>query len=431
MELFAHRRRRLLEGLEGVAVIGATPVATRNRDIEHPYRQDSDLYYFTGLEEPRAALVLTSVHEEHRAVLFVQDRDADRELWDGARVGVEAARERFDVDAAFPIAELSRRLPDYLIGAATVHYELGHRPKLDALVIDAIARTRARARSPQVRPKRIVHPEETWHEMRLRKDEAELAALRRAASITCEAHRAAMAAARPGQHEYELEAVLGEVFRRRGSPRVAYETIVASGANATVLHYVANRRRMEEGDLVLIDAGCEWDCYAGDITRTFPVSGRFSEPQRRLYEVVLAAQVAAIEACRPGATVDEVHQVALQELVAGMLELGLLTGRAEAIIADESYKRYFMHRTSHWLGLDVHDVGAYYVDGASRALEPGMVVTIEPGLYVSATDDQAPADYRGIGIRIEDDIVITADGYENLTAAVPKSAEEVEQACRG
>jgi Xaa-Pro aminopeptidase len=371
------------------------------------------------------------VHPEHRAVMFVQPRDADREQWDGERAGVEGATERFGVDAAFPIGELERRLPDYLAGAASVHYELGHRSELDRKVIDAVARTRSRARSPQVRPKCIVHPEDTWHEMRLRKDEAELRAMRRAATISADAHVAAMAAAKPGLVEYELEAVLADTFRRRGSDRVAYETIVASGANATVLHYVANRRRMEDGDLVLIDAGCEWEFYAADITRTFPVGGHFSEPQRRLYEVVLEAQIAAVEACRPGATVDDVHDVALRGLVDGMVRLELLTGSVDSIIADESYKPYFMHRTSHWLGMDVHDVGTYYQAGDSRSLQPGMVLTIEPGLYVKSGDATAPVDYRGIGVRIEDDIVITVDGYENLTAAVPKSVAEVERACRG
>lgn len=431
MELFAERRQRLLEKIDGVALVAATPVATRNRDIDHPYRQDSDLYYFTGFEEPRSALLLTNVHDEHRAVAFVQDRDADREVWDGARLGVDRAGERLGVDAAYPIGELAQRLPDYLIGATDLHYELGHRPALDRIVVDAVARTRARARSPQQRPKRIVHPEDTWHEMRLYKDETELGSMRRAAAITVDAHLAAMAAAQPAMAEYELEAVLVEVFRRNGSERVAYEPIVASGPNATVLHYVRNRRAMEEGDLVLIDAGCEWDNYAADITRTFPVSGRFSEPQRRLYELVLASQAAALEACRPGVTVDEVHQAALGEIVRGLIRLGLLAGSEQEILEREAHKPYFMHRTSHWLGLDVHDVGAYYRRGESRVLGPGMVLTIEPGVYVPASNTDAPAEYRGIGIRIEDDVAITADGHENLTAAVPRSAEEVERACRG
>jgi Xaa-Pro aminopeptidase len=430
MEGFAERRKRLLDSIRGVAIMASMPAALRNADIEHPYRQDSDLYYFTGFEEPDAVLLLTTAHPEHRAVVFVRPRDSKREQWDGARAGVDGARERLGVDASYPIAELPQRLPDYLMGATELHYQLGYRRGLDEQILAALVQARARRRSSLPRPRFIMHPEETWHEMRLRKSPDEVGIMRQAAAISIEAHLEAMQSARVGQHEYELEAVIRQAFLRRGAPRVAYEPIVASGENATVLHYVSNRRRMGHGELVLIDAACEYGYYASDVTRTFPVSGRFSEPQRTLYEVVLEAQLAALDAVRPGASIDDIHRVTLGVLVQGMLRLGLMRGEVDAIIHEESYKRFYMHPTSHWLGMDVHDVGAYYQEGQSRALEPGMALTIEPGLYVAAHDEEAPLEYRGIGVRIEDALVITADGHENLTAGVPKSVAEVEQACR-
>jgi Xaa-Pro aminopeptidase len=373
---------------------------------------------------------LTTVHAEHRSVMFVRPRDPEREVWDGARAGVDGARERCQVDAAYPVAELGDRLPDYLMGATTVTYEFGSRPVLDQAVLAAVAKTRSRARSPRPRPTRLVHPEDAWHEMRLRKTEPELDTMRKAARITADAHLAAMRTARPGQAEYELEALFRQTFLREGAERVAYEPIVASGPNATVLHYVTNRRQMADGDLVLIDAGCEYGYYAADITRTFPVNGRFTAPQREIYEVVLDAQRAVIEASRPGASIDGLHDISLRRLVDGMLRLGLLEGAYDEIVEQERHKRFFMHRTSHWLGMDVHDVGAYYVDGKSRPLEPGMVITVEPGLYVAADDAEAPERFRGIGVRIEDDVLVTPDGHENLTAAVPTAVEEVERACQ-
>jgi Xaa-Pro aminopeptidase len=430
MEGFAERRKRLLGRIRGVAIMASTPAAVRNADIEHPYRQDSDLYYFTGFEEPDAVLLLSTVHPEHRSVMFVRPRDSKREQWDGARAGVEGACERLGVDVAYPIVELSQRLPDLLMGASELHYQMGHRRALDEQILTALVHARARRRSPQPRPRCIMHPEETWHEMRLRKEADEVELMRRAAAISVEAHVAAMQAALVGQHEYELEAIIRQIFLRHGAPRVAYEPIVASGENATVLHYVSNRRRIGHGELVLIDAACEYGYYASDITRTLPVSGRFSEPQRKVYEVVLEAQLAALEAVRPGATVDVVHRVTLRALVQGMLRLGLMRGDVEAIIEEESYKRFFMHPTSHWLGMDVHDVGAYYLDGQPRPLEAGMALTIEPGLYVATNDEEAPLEYRGIGVRIEDSLIVTPDGHENLTAGAPKSVAEVEQACR-
>ncbi len=431
MELFAERRRRLLERIDGVAVIPAAPVALRNNDVEHDYRADSDLVYFTGFEEPDAVLVLSTVHPDHQAVMFVRPRDAEREVWDGARVGVEGAVEACGVDAAYPIDELERRLPGYFAGASQLTFELGKWPLIDPLVLDAIKEARGKGRTPTLWPQTIHHPESVWHEQRLIKDAAELEVLRRAVAITAEAHAAVMAKAEPGIWEYQIEAELSAVFRRNGSPRCAYATIVGSGTNATVLHYHANKRKVLPGELVLVDAGCELDYIAADVTRTFPVGGSFSSPQRKVYEVVLDAQEAAIEETRPGSTIEQIHERCLARLVAGMVRLGLLEGEVDELIAKDAHRRYYMHRTSHWLGMDVHDVGAYFVGGEPRKLAPGMVLTIEPGIYVAADDEQAPAELRGIGVRIEDDILVTADGAEVLSAAIPKTVAEVERACRG
>ncbi|MBM4376976.1 MAG: aminopeptidase P N-terminal domain-containing protein [Deltaproteobacteria bacterium] len=428
--MFADRRRRVLEAIRGVAIVAAAPVTIRNNDVEHEYRQDSDMQYLTGFEEPDSVLILSRVHPEHRAVLFLRPRDREREQWDGYRLGIDDAKERLGVDAAFPIAELRKRLPEYLSGADELVYELGKWRDLDAQVLASVTQARGRGRSSKPWPRSIVHPDGIWHELRFVKDADELAKLRRAATISAEAHVAAMREAAPGRHEYEIDAVLREAFRRGGASREAYPPIVGSGVNATILHYRENRRRMEEGDLLLIDAGCEYDYYAADITRTFPVNGTFSAPQRAVYEAVLASQLAAIEATRPGANIEKVHEVALHTLIDGMLSVGLLRGSRAEALETESYKRFYMHRTSHWLGMDVHDVGSYFIDGAPRPFVPGAVLTIEPGIYISADDDTVAPAFRGIGIRIEDDVLVTADGHEVLTAATPKTVEEIERACR-
>jgi Xaa-Pro aminopeptidase len=431
MSAFAERRQRVLEAIDGVAILASAPVTIRNNDVEHEYRQDSDLFYLTGFTEPDAVLLLSSVHPEHRAVMFVRPRDKEREIWDGERAGVEGVKEQCGVDAAFPIAELGKKLSEYLAGANNLYYELGKRPRMDERILLAITRARGRGRNPKPWPKTIHHPEAVWHEMRLFKDESELLAMRRAAAITAEAHRRAMAETRAGVHEYDIEATLKDVFRRRGAERAAYPPIVGSGPNATVLHYRANKRQLEGGELLLIDAGCEFAYYAADVTRTFPVDGTFTAPQRAIYEAVLDAQEAAIAVARPGATIERIHEVTLRRLVDNMIEIGLLSGERQKIIQEEKYKRFFMHRTSHWLGMDVHDVGAYFLAGKPRELAPGMVLTIEPGIYVARDDDEAPEPFRGIGVRIEDDILITGDGHENLSAAIPKTVAEIEHACRG
>ncbi len=404
----------------------AAPVHIRNNDVEHAYRQDSDLYYLTGFDEPQSVLVLTGGHDEHHSVLFVQPRDPTREVWDGPRLGTEGAVEIIGVDAAFPIAELAERLPTYLEGAETLHYPVGENHPFDHRLFAAVRTARQRGRrSGRPFPTTFVSPLNGVHEMRLHKDEAEIAAMRRAASVTAKAHRRAMEVARPGMYEYEVQAEMDRVFRAGGAERTAYDSIVGSGPNATILHYRANRRLMEEGDLLLIDAGCELHYYASDVTRTFPVSGRFSEPQRILYQLCLDAQEAAIEVTKPGVTLQTIHDAAAKVIGGGLLELGLVQGTLEEVLEEQRYKDFFMHKTSHWIGMDVHDVGAYFRGGEPRPLEPGMVLTIEPGIYV-ATDAEVDEKWRGIGIRIEDDILVTEAGHENLTSDIPKSIEAIE-----
>lgn len=425
--LHASRRAELLERVAScVAVLPSAPVAIRNNDVEHEYRQDSDLQYLTGFTEPESVLVLSNVHPEHRAVMFLRPVDPEREVWDGPRLGVDAAAAALGVDAAFPIAELAQRLPDYLGNARRVLYAAGRDRAFDERLFAALAHTRRLERKGISCPTEIHDPAAVLHEMRLRKSPEELVTMRRAAEITREAHLRAMRVARPGRYEHEVEAVLLETFRAAGSERPAYGPIVGSGPNATVLHHRRNDRRLEEGELLLVDAGCELGYYACDVTRTFPVSGRFSPEQRALYDVVLAAQKAAIARVAPGATVDEVHMVAVEVITEGLVRLGLVEGPTETAIAEGRYRRLFMHRTSHWLGMDVHDVGSYLRDGAARPLEPGFVLTVEPGIYVSPKDEQVEARWRGIGIRIEDDVVVVPEGHQLLTHDIPKEVGELE-----
>jgi Xaa-Pro aminopeptidase len=413
----------------GVAVFPSAPVAIRNNDVEHEYRQDSDLHYLTGFDEPESVLVLTSEHPQHKTVLFVRPRDPEREVWDGARAGVEGAVKDFGADAAFPIAELGQRLPEYLENHEKLLYRFGRERTFDDKILAGLDATRVRARRGVTCPTYIIDPAALLHEMRLFKSKDEIASMQRAAAITREAHLGAMKLARPGRYEYEVEALLREVFRKNGSERPAYAPIVGAGANATVLHYISNAKRIEEGDLLLVDAGCEYDYYASDVTRTWPVSGKFTEPQRAIYELVLDAQLAAIAKTKPGATLEQIHKVALDVIVDGLLGLGLLSGDRQKIMSEHLYRPFFMHRTSHWLGMDVHDVGAYYRGKAARKLEAGMVITVEPGIYVAASNTAVPEAYRGIGVRIEDDILVTPEGNVNLTADIPKTVRELELAC--
>lgn len=430
--MFAARRQRLLEAMEpdSVAILLGAGLAVRSRDTHFRFRQDSDFHYLTGFDHPNAALVLRK-DGGPPFTLFVEPRDPQAETWTGYRPGVEGARADFGADEAHPQGELLAKLPALLERAHRVYHVLGRDPRVDQKIVEIVEAARIRSRAHAPPPDAIVDPRSILHELRLLKEPAELALLRRASAITREAHAAAAALAHGGAGEHELEAVIDYTFRRRGGWGPAYESIVGGGANATVLHYVANDQPLRNGTLVLIDAGCEFQGYAADVTRTYPVGGRFTPEARAVYDVVLAAQEAALEASRPGATLEDVHDAALRRLVAGMMELGLLprAGVDEAIQAGD-YRRYYMHRTSHWLGLDVHDVGAYSRDGKPRRLEPGMVFTVEPGLYVPAGDERAPTALRGIGVRIEDDVAVTEDGHENLSAAIPKRPEDVEALVR-
>jgi Xaa-Pro aminopeptidase len=413
----------------GVAVFPAAPVAIRNNDVEHEYRQDSDFHYLTGFDEPHAVLVLATEHPDHEAILFVRPRDPEREKWEGSRVGVDGAVAEIGVDAAFPIEELAARLPDYLANHERLLLRLGRDRSFDDRLLVALDTVRGRARRGVACPTEIVDPAAVVHEMRVIKSGSEVDAIRRAAAITHEAFRAAMACARPGLREREIEAVVRAVFMKNGSARVAFGPTVASGANATVLHYRQNDKRLADGELLLIDAGCECDYYASDVSRTLPVNGRFSAVQRAVYEIVLNAEAAAILAAKPGMTMDQIHRRAVEVIASGLSRLGVVAADARTVVDEELYRPFFMHRTSHYLGMDVHDVGSYFVGKKPRPLEAGMVITVEPGIYIPVDDERIAPELRGIGVRIEDDVLITADGSENLTADIPKTVDEIERAC--
>jgi len=417
-------------GPEAVAIVRSLPERVRNGDVHHRFRQHSDVFYLTGFTEPQTTLVLRPGAEQERVVMFVRPRDAEAEVWDGRRAGVEGARERYGADAAYPAAELPQRLPDLLANREELHFALGLDEGMDRLVTGTIARLRRTERKGARPPRAVIDPRIALHELRLIKGPEELATLRKAAAITTEAHLAAMAAGRPGVFEHELEALIHYTFRRRGGMGPGYGTIVGAGENATILHYIDNACAIADGDLVLVDAGCEYGHYTADITRTWPASGRFSPAQRTIYELVLATQKEAIAMAVPGATIDQLYDHCVRKLTEGMVELGLLQGPASARIEDQAFKKHFMHGVSHWLGLDVHDAGTYMPGGKARPLAPGMVITVEPGLYITADGQDVPEELRGIGVRIEDDVLITAGGNEVLTAACPKEIADVEAACR-
>jgi Xaa-Pro aminopeptidase len=428
--IFKAHRDALLAQLatkDSVAVFFAAPELIRNRDVHFDYRQESDFYFLTGFEEPEAVLVVAPHRDEgDRVALFLRTRDPAKEVWDGERVGVDRAVERLGVDKAFPIEELEKSLPEWFKGARRLYFSLGRHAEDDERITRALKAARLQRKHGHDTPGDLLDPEDLLHEIRLVKAPEDVASMRRAAGLTDRGHRRAMAVCRPGVYEYQLQAAMEYEWAVRGARRTAYSSIVGSGPNACVLHYRTNHRRIEAGDLVLIDAGCELEYYASDVTRTFPASGRFTEPQRQCYALVLAAQKAAIAQCRPGHTFDAVHQAALRVLTGGMIELGLIEGPLDVALTEKRYERFYMHRTSHWLGMDVHDVGKYYLGGTSRALEPGMVLTVEPGIYISPTDEQAPEAFRGIGIRIEDDVLVTGGDPDVLTAAIPKEVADLE-----
>ncbi|MDK8463005.1 Xaa-Pro aminopeptidase [Marinobacter sp. SS13-12] len=426
---FNDRRRRLMERMapDSIAILPAAPERVRNRDVLHPFRQDSDFHYLTGFGEPDAVLVLIPGREHGESVLFCKERNPEKELWDGFLVGPEGAIETFGLDDAFPISDIDDILPGMIEGRSRVYYPLGKDHNFDAKVMDWVKVIRSKVRSGAHPPGEFVALEHLLHDLRLYKSAAEIKVMARAGEISCEAHKRAMKRARKGGFEYNLEAELIHTFMENGARSTAYPSIVGGGHNACILHYIENSAPLKEGDLVLIDAGCELDCYASDITRTFPVSGKFSDEQRALYEVVLAAQYAAIEQVHPGNHWDHPHQAALKVLTQGLIDLGLLKNTTvERAIEEQAFKPFFMHRTGHWLGMDVHDVGDYKVGDAWRQLEPGMALTVEPGLYVAPDNTDVDEKWRGIGIRIEDDVVVTKEGCRVLTDTVPKTIPEIE-----
>jgi Xaa-Pro aminopeptidase len=427
--LYTERRQRLQSRMQrGIAIIPTAPEVARNADTHYDYRHDSHFYYLTHFAEPDAVLVLLA-GDQPQSILFCREKNLEREIWDGFRHGPEAAREKFGFDATYPIEQLDDKLNELMGNQPVLFYPLGENATWDARIIKSREAVKAKARSGIRAPTEIRDVRELLNEMRLFKDAHELDIMRRAAIISCDAHRRAMRSTRPGMFEYEIEADLLHEFCRNGARQPAYTSIVAGGANACTLHYVGNCARLNDGDLLLIDAGCELDGYAADITRTFPVNGKFNPAQKDLYEIVLSAQAAAIAAAKPGNSWNMPHEAALRELARGFIDLKLCHGSIDSVIETESYKQFYMHRTGHWLGMDVHDVGEYKIGEQWRPLQPGMTLTVEPGCYIRPADN-VPPELWNIGIRIEDDVLITEHGNEVLTQAAPKTVSEIEEVMR-
>lgn len=413
-------------GIGNIALIGSASVRTRNRDVNYPFRQDSDFYYLTGFNEPDSLAVFIPGRKQGEYILFCREFDEKKALWEGAHAGLEGATKHYKADDSFPIDDLDDILPGMLEDKGKVYYPIGRDSDLDHNLLVWINHIRSQSRTGVTAPGELVSLEHILHEMRLFKSAEELKLMRRAADVSANAHVKAMQKCKPGLYEYQLEAEIIYNFIQDGLRAVAYPSIVAGGKNACVLHYTENADKLKSGDLLLIDAGAECDHYAADITRTFPVSGRFSEPQKQLYQLVLDAQAAAIAQIKPGLPWHLAHDASVEVLTKGLVSLGLLKGKVSKLIKDEKYKQFYMHRIGHWLGMDVHDVGDYKLDKEWRLLEPGMVLTIEPGLYIPADCLTVDEQWRGIGIRIEDDVLVTAEGHEILTGGVPKTIAEIE-----
>jgi len=430
---YRERRQQLISKIgNGTAIFRSAPMAVMHNDVEYTYRQDSDFFYLTGFNEPQAVAVLAPHHPEHQFILFVLPKDREKEVWTGYRCGVEATKEIYGADIAYPINELDEKLPQYLEKADRIYYHLGRDRSFNDKILSHyqdLLRTYPKRGTGPIAIEDTIH---VLHSMRLVKSQAELELMRQAVAIACEAHNHALKISTPGRYEYEIQAEIEHIFRLRGAMGPAYPSIVASGANACVLHYIENRRQMQDNELLLIDAGCAYGYYNSDITRTFPVGGKFTPEQKILYEIVLEAQKQAIAQVQPGNSFHQPHHTAVRILTEGLVELGILKGEIDKLIEEEKYKPFYMHRTSHWLGLDVHDVGVYQHGDNPQLLQPGQVLTIEPGLYIvpdtKPAEDQPEIDQRwvGIGIRIEDDVLVTATGHEVLTAGVPKAVDEVE-----
>lgn len=426
---FKRRRKALMQqiGKGNIALIASASSHTRNRDVEFPFRQDSDFYYLTGFNEADSLAVFIPGREQGEYILFCREFDEKKALWEGAHAGLEGATEHYEADDSFPIDDMDDILPGMLENKSKVFYPMGRDSDLDHQLLEWITHIRKQSRNGINAPGELVCLEHLLHEMRLFKSPAELKLMRQAAEVSCKAHTRAMQQCRAGLYEYQIESEIVHEFMQQGLRYVAYPSIVAAGKNACVLHYVDNKDKLKKGDLLLIDAGVECDHYAADITRTFPVSGVFSEAQKQLYQLVLDAQYAAIEQIQPGKPWNHAHDVSVEVLTKGLVKLGLLKGRVSKLIKDEKYKQFYMHRIGHWLGMDVHDVGDYKVDDEWRLLEPGMVLTIEPGLYIPEDCESVDAKWRGIGIRIEDDVLVTKEGHEVLTHAVAKEIDEIER----
>ncbi len=425
---FARRRKALMAQMEpnSIAIVPAAPERIRSRDTDYHYRQDSDFLYLSGFEEPESVLVLIPGREHGEFVLFVRERNREREIWDGYRAGPEGACSDFDADDAFPIEDIDDILPGLLEGKQRVYYAMGKDADFDKRVMGWVNSIRAKVRSGATPPGEFLDLSHFLHDMRLFKSPAELRVMKEAAEISARAHVRAMKAAKAGGMEYQLEAEIIHEFHMSGARFPAYNSIVGGGKNGCILHYIENAAALKQGDLVLIDAGCELDYYAADITRTFPVSGKFSPEQKALYEICLNAQLAAIAVAKPGNHWNDPHETTVKVITQGLVDIGLLQGEVAELIEREAYKEFYMHRAGHWLGMDVHDVGDYKVGGEWRVLEPGMVMTVEPGIYVAPDNERVAKKWRGIGIRIEDDVVITKEGNEVLTAGVPKTVAEIE-----
>ena len=430
---FTRRRKKLMGMMDrhSIAIVPGAREVTRSRDTEYPFRQNSDLFYLTGFEEPDAVLVLIPGRRQGQVVLFCRERDPEMELWNGYRVGPEGAVAYLGVDDAFPIDDLDEILPGLIEGTQRIYYSMGHDDVFDQRVMGWVNQIRRLVRTGAAPPADFTDLAFLLHEQRLIKSAAEIRVMRRAGEISAEAHTRAMRECQPGRYEYHLEASIQHTFAEYGARFPAYSSIVGSGPNACILHYTENNARMRSGDLVLIDAGCEFQGYAADITRTFPVNGRFTAEQRAIYDLVLAAQRAAIAKVKPGNTWNQPHDATVRVITRGLIKLGLLKGSERDLIKAEAYRDFYMHRAGHWLGLDVHDVGDYRVGGRWRQLEPGMVLTIEPGIYIANDNSRVAKRWRGIGVRIEDDVVVTDTGCDVLTADVPKRAEDIEALMAG
>lgn len=425
---FARRRKTLMDLMEpdSIAIIPSASMKVRNRDADYLFRQDSDFYYLTGFNEPDAVLVLVPNRAHGETVMFVREKDIEKEIWDGYISGPEGACKDFGADDAFPIDDIDDILPGLIEGTERVYYAMGKNPTFDQSVMNWVNTIRAKVRAGATPPGEFSDLDHFLHDMRLFKSAAEIRIMKKAGEISANAHARAMRVCKPGMYEYQIEAEMRHEFGMSGAPNIAYNPIVGGGDNACILHYVENNQKLKSGDLLLIDAGCEFENYASDITRTFPVSGKFSPEQKALYEITLAAQTAAMKVISPQNHWNDPHEESVRVITEGLVELGLLKGDVETLIESEAYRQFYMHRVGHWLGMDVHDVGDYKVGGEWRVLEPGMVMTVEPGIYVSPNDETVDEKWRGIGIRIEDDVLVTKTGCEIISVGVPRTVDEIE-----